>query len=158
MDRDRVKYGLIFILVCVVVFAIIYGLMAYQREMDVAVESRWWDFNRRIVHEVWICKTISIDPVITSCGYEDRTRCRATEIGREWPPRPPEMSCSMKQDDWYGDDITYHITYRVSETDKTGKAHIERSEWDGFTPGVRGHIVLDVMNGVREFETRLLGE
>jgi hypothetical protein len=147
---------------CLVVY-----LLTYRSVTTVVVQRRYWRYTLAVQYDEESTRNECKD--VTSCsGFggdrscetrtecetvretQTRTRCRTETTGETLPPIRPDVPCRMYYDDYLSDRIAYVISYRVTESEKTGSAEFDLDIWDTLQPGAIVEITQTAWNHITQ--------
>jgi len=147
---------------CLVVY-----LLTYRSVTTVVVQRRYWRYKLAVQYDEESRRTECVD--VTACsGFggdgscetktecktvtetKTHTRCRTETTGDTLPPIRPDVPCRMYYDDYLSDKIDYAISYRVTESEKTGSAEFDLEIWDTLQPGAIVEITQTAWNYITQ--------
>ena len=77
------------------------------------------------------------------------TRCEEVNVGLTLPPKPPEMTCSMRSGDYVTESVAYAIVYHT-ENNNNGMSYFDVSKWNELPLESKQVIVTDIFNRIIE--------
>jgi hypothetical protein len=140
-------------------------LLTYRSVTTVVVQRRYWRYELAVQYDEESERTECA--YVTACsGFggdrscetrhecetvretETHTRCRTETTGETLPPIRPDIPCRMYHDDYLTDRVEYAISYRVTESEKTGSAKFDLELWDTLEPGAIVEITQTAWNHI----------
>jgi hypothetical protein len=144
---------------CLVIY-----LLTYRSVNTVVVQRRYWRYTLMVQYDEEStrneCKDVTTCSGLGSCETRQEcetvretvthTRCRAETTGETLPPTRPDVPCRMYHDDYMSERIDYEISYRVTESDKTGSAKFDLELWDTLEPDAIVEITQTAWNHITQ--------
>jgi len=129
------------VIICVVGFVLVtMNLFACSHTSTVFVEQRVWVYELEVTYDE-LTSTIECGPDYEGgivCQPDTVTttyvRCRDERTGSVLPPVSPDLPCEMMSGDYLVDQVSYHVSYRESESDEIKWSQFAPEIWNDLEP------------------------